>query len=59
MSFYFLGDNLLVVRFLNSSPEPDFSFKTYLLSVPPDVKIAKERVVWTFGMEEHEYDPLI
>ncbi len=49
----------LIVRVLNSTPEPDGSFNTYLLSVPPNVGTAKEGVAWTFGMEPLEYDPLI
>jgi hypothetical protein len=39
----------------NSTAEPDGSFKTYFLLVPPAMETAHEAVAWTFGMREHEY----
>jgi hypothetical protein len=45
------------VEVLNSTPEPDGSFKNYYLRVPPDMQSAREAVAWTFDMEETEYDP--
>ncbi|MBX3153046.1 hypothetical protein KF728_22995 [Candidatus Obscuribacterales bacterium] len=47
------------VRVKNSSPEPDGSYKDYILQVPPDMRSAKEAVAWTFGMRESEYSPMI
>lgn len=53
------GDEpLLMVKVVNSSPEPDGSFKDYFLRVPPQIQSAKEAVAWTFGIEEEDYMPL-
>ena len=54
------GDEALVmVKVLNSSPEPDGSFKDYFLRVPPEMTTAQQAVAWTFGIDEEEYKPLI
>jgi hypothetical protein len=50
---------LVVVHVINSSPEPDGSFKKYILRVPPDIQRARQAVAWTFGMKEEEYAPLV
>ena len=47
-----------LVRVSNSTAEPDGSFKTYLLRVPPSMKTAREAVAWTFGLDPDEYDPV-
>ncbi len=51
-------EDLVMVKVVNSSPEPDGSFKDYFLRVPPDVLTAKQAVAWTFGFEADEYLPL-
>jgi len=53
------GDEALVmVRVVNSTAEPDGSFKHYYLRVPPAVvRTAHAAVAWTFGMAQHEYHP--
>ena len=52
------GDEpFVVVKVLNSTPEPDGSFKTYFLRVPPDTATAREGIAWTFGLEEDDYRP--
>lgn len=48
---------LLAVRVTNSTPEPDGTFKHYMLRVPPHVQTAREAVAWTFGLQEEEYQP--
>ncbi|MBX9686417.1 MAG: hypothetical protein K2X27_06915 [Candidatus Obscuribacterales bacterium] len=54
------GDEaLLMVKVVNSSPEPDGSFKDYFLRVPPETRSAKQAVAWTFGLSEEEYQPII
>lgn len=53
------GEPLVMVEVVNASPEPDGSYATYLLRVPPDVDTAKEAVAWTFGMDEAEYHPSV
>lgn len=53
------GDEALVmVKVVNSTAEPDGSFREYFLRVPPDTMTAKQAVAWTFGLEEEEYKPL-
>jgi len=53
------GDEpLVMVKVVNSSPEPDGSFKDYFLRVPPDIETAQRAVAWTFGFEEDDYLPL-
>lgn len=49
--------SIRMVEVLNSTPEPDGTFKRYMLRVPPTMKTAKEAVAWTFGMGEKEYAP--
>jgi hypothetical protein len=52
------GDEpIVMVKVVNSTPEPDGSRKDYWLRVPPTVKRAREAVAWTFGMEERGYLP--
>lgn len=54
------GDEpVVMVEVVNASPEPDGSFNTYWLRVPPETRSAKAGVAWTFGMTEAEYQPLI
>jgi hypothetical protein len=53
-----IGDaqlSLLLVQ--NSTPEPDGSFKHYILRVPPVYSRPRDAVAWTFGLQPHEYDP--
>lgn len=52
------GDEpLVMVRVINSTPEPDGSFKHYFLRVPPFMRTAKEAVAWTFDFEADQYEP--
>jgi hypothetical protein len=44
-----------LVEVRNATPEPDGTFKTYLLTVPGDIRTAREAVAWTFGMTGAEY----
>jgi hypothetical protein len=50
---------IVMVEVVNASPEPDGTFNTYWLRVPPTTRTAKGGVAWTFGMTEDEYQPLI
>ncbi|MBT8493018.1 MAG: hypothetical protein KJO07_08160, partial [Deltaproteobacteria bacterium] len=52
-------ESLVVVRVTNSTMEPDGSFKEYFLRVPPSMTSAQQAVAWTFGLEEHEYAPVV
>ncbi|MBW2672215.1 MAG: hypothetical protein JRD89_02215 [Deltaproteobacteria bacterium] len=42
---------------VDSSPEPDGSYKHYFLQVPPDMRTAQEAVARTFDMTGGEYHP--
>jgi hypothetical protein len=54
------GDEpLVMVKVVNSTPEPDGSFKDYFLRVPPNMERARQAVAWTFGKEELAYDPVL
>jgi len=50
-------EDLVMVKVVNSTLEPDGSFKDYFLRVPPILTQARHAVAWTFGKEENEYSP--
>jgi YHS domain-containing protein len=50
-------DPVCVLKVINSTPEPDGSYKEYYLTVPPDMTSAKQAVAWTFRMTPEEYSP--
>lgn len=49
---------LVMVQVQNSTPEPDGSFKSYFLRVPPEMQTAKQAVAWTFEQNPEEYQPM-
>ena len=54
------GDEpILMLKVVNSTPEPDGSFKDYWLRVPPTIRTAREASAWTFDMKAQEYRPLV
>jgi len=53
------GDPLLIVKVINSTPEPDGTYKTYTLPVPAEITTPREGVAWTFGLEANKYRPEI
>ena len=50
---------IVMVKVVNSTPEPDGSYKDYFLRVPPDMERARQAIAWTFEKQEHEYAPCI
>ncbi len=56
---FFVGENLAILAVKNSTAEPDGSFKTYYLRVPPHTRTAREAVAWTFAVETEQYRPAI
>jgi hypothetical protein len=50
-------EDLVMVKVVNATPEPNGSFKDYFLRVPPDVRTARGAVAWTFGMAPEDYEP--
>jgi len=55
-----VGDEpLVMVKMVNSTPEPDGSFKDYWLRVPPTMQTAHQAVAWTCGFNRAEdYAPV-
>ena len=50
---------LVMIEVINSTQEPDGSFKTYFLRVPPNCETAKEAVAWTFNKNKEIYNTVI
>ena len=53
------GEDVVVVKVRNSTPEPDGSYKSYLLRVAPWLQTAHRAVAWTFGLDDLQYQPLV
>jgi hypothetical protein len=55
-----LGEDepIVMVKVVNSTAEPDGSFKDYFIRVRPDVTTAHEAVASTFLLEVDDYEPL-
>ncbi|MFD7749930.1 DUF6745 domain-containing protein [Streptomyces sp. NPDC059698] len=51
-------EDVVMVEVVNSTPEPDGTYRTYWLRVPPATRTAKDGVAWTFGLEGRAYAPL-
>lgn len=49
---------LVIVKVINSTPEPDGTYNIYFLRVPPTTQTAREGIAWTFGLTPEEYFPL-
>lgn len=44
------GDRWRFIKVVNGSPEPDGTYKNYILTVPPDTETCREGVAWTTGI---------
>lgn len=51
------GEPFVLVKVVNSTAEPDGTFKDYYLRVPPNMTTAREAIAWTFGKDSDEYKP--
>lgn len=49
---------LVMVEVINSTAEPDGTFKTYWLRVPPSTRTCQEGLAWTFGLDKDQYAPV-
>ncbi|RFU42967.1 hypothetical protein DZF91_03740 [Actinomadura logoneensis] len=49
---------VVMVEVVNSTPEPDGTYRQYHLRVPPTTRTAREGVAWTFGVDAADYNPL-
>jgi Domain of unknown function (DUF6745) len=52
------GEPFTAVEVVNSTPEPDGTYRRYFLRVPPTVRSARRAVAWTFGLRAGHYDPV-
>jgi hypothetical protein len=52
-------EDLMMVEVVNSTAEPDGTFRRYWLRVPPWVRTARQGVAWTFDLTEETYRPLV
>ena len=51
------GDEpIVMVKVVNSTADPDGSFKDYFLRVPPTFRTAREAVAWSFDVEPDSYE---
>ncbi|MFC9326538.1 DUF6745 domain-containing protein [Kitasatospora sp. NPDC057015] len=48
---------VVMVEVVNATAEPDGTFRTYWLRVPPTTRTARAGVAWTFGVAEQDYRP--
>jgi hypothetical protein len=53
------GEPLVAVEVVNSTPEPDGSYRRYFLRVPPTVRTARGGLAWSFGLTRREYAPAV
>ncbi|MBA3333955.1 MAG: hypothetical protein H0U30_08190 [Actinobacteria bacterium] len=53
------GEPFVAVEVVNSTPEPDGSFKRYFLRVPPATRTARRGVAWSFGLTRKVYAPAV
>ncbi|MGW3291069.1 DUF6745 domain-containing protein [Streptomyces sp. NPDC001002] len=51
------NDDIVLVDLVNSTAEPDGSFKRYVLRVPPDQTVPRDAIGWTFGLPPGAYGP--
>jgi hypothetical protein len=49
--------DVVIVRVVNSTPEPDGTYKEYYLPVPSHIRTAHEAVATSFGLKTQEYYP--
>jgi len=52
-------EDIVLLEVLNSTAEPDGTFKTYHLRVPPHVQTPQQAVAWTFDTPPTEYNPVV
>jgi hypothetical protein len=52
------GEPYVAVEVVNSTAEPDGSYRRYFLRVPPQIRSARAAVAWTFGIDTRDYRPV-
>jgi len=53
------GEQFVAVEVVNSTPEPDGSYRRYFLRVPPSIRSARQGVAWSFGLTRRAYAPVV
>jgi hypothetical protein len=53
------GEPFVAVEVVNSTREPDGSYRRYFLRVPPGTKTARRGVAWSFGLTRTTYAPVV
>jgi len=53
------AEDVVVVDVANSTPEPDGSRRRYVLRVPPDQRVPRDAIGWTFGLPPGTYEPTV
>ena len=51
------NDPISYVKVVNSTAEPDGTYKDYYLCVPPEMQTCQQAVAWTFRLNADEYAP--
>lgn len=53
-------EDIFLLEMRNSTPEPDGSWKTYVIRVPPNMQTAQQAMAWSYGFEDpEEYKPVL
>jgi hypothetical protein len=52
-------EDIVMLTMVNSTPEPDGTYKDYYLRVPPTMHTCRQAMAWTWGMGAKEYAPVI
>jgi hypothetical protein len=54
-----VGDDepIIMVKVVNTTPEPSGEFRDYFLRVPPTIQTARAAVAWTFEQSPEAYQP--
>jgi hypothetical protein len=50
-------EEVVLVDVVNSTLEPDGSQRRYVLRVPPDQRVPRDAIGWTFGLPPGAYQP--
>lgn len=53
------GESFVAVEVVNSTPDPDGSYRRYFLRVPPSMRSARRAVAWSFGLTKVRYAPVM
>ncbi len=53
------AEDVVVVDVANSTAEPDGSRRRYVLRVPPDQRVPRDAIGWTFGLPPGTYEPAV